>query len=233
MQEAPAPAVGVSIVTDVARGRQITVQTFYPLGTPKAEIDTLLDELLAPINRQQALAELPELQEELTKAERTLAQFREDLAMVDVNHAAAQAKRGVELEEVQALKATEMAKKEKEAKDETASGNGAILKSMQLAEAEFRASGRRGAFKLQGHQEANIKRLKEAVQQTTDHNTGVLANTAAKYDADIAAKQREIDSAEGDKAQHQQQISVSITRFEKEIERLTGEVEKRRTTAAG
>lgn len=233
MQEAPAPAVGVSAVTDVARGRQITVQTFYPLGTSKAVIDSLLDDLLAPIDRQKALAELPELEEDLTKQRRTLAQFLEDLALVDINHNAAQARRGVELDEIQNLKAAELAQAEKDAKAETARGHGAILTTQQQAEAEFRAAGRRGAFKLQGHQEANIKRLREAVEKTTAHNTQVLANLAAKYDADIAAKQREIDNADADKLQHHQQLTVSVTRFEAEVERLTGEIDKRRNIAVG
>lgn len=233
MTEAPAPAVGVSIVTDVARGRQITVQAFYPLHMPRAEVDALLDNLLAPIDRQKALAELPDLEDEMSKATRTLAQFREDLAMVDINHTAAQAKRGVELDEIKAMAASEIAKAEKAAKAEAALAHGAILVHHQQAEADFRASGRRGKFKMQGVAEANHKRIQDAAEKTTAHNEAVLVNLAAQYDADIAAKQREIDSAEGDKAQHLQQITVSITRYETEIARLTDEVEKRRTIAAG
>lgn len=233
MTEAPAPAVGVSVVTDVARGRQITVQAFYPLDMPRAQVDALLDNLLAPIDRQKALAELPDLEDEMSKATRTLAQFREDLAMVDVNHAAAQARRGIELDEIKAMAAFELAKAEKAVKEETALAHGAILAHRQQAEADFRASGKRGEFKLLGVAEANHKRLQDAAAQTTAHNEAVLTNLSAKYDADIAAKQREIDSAEGDKAQHLQQITVSITRYEAEIARLTDEIEKRRTVAAG
>lgn len=233
MTEAPAPAVGVSVVTDVARGRQITVQAFYPLDMPRAEVDALLDNLLAPIDRQKALAELPDLEDDLSKAERTLAQFREDLAMVDINHTAAQAKRSIELDEIKIMAASEMEKAERNVKEETALAHGAILTHRQQAEADFRASGRRGEFKMLGVAASNHKLLQDAAEKTIAHNEAVLVNLAGKYDADIAAKQREIDSAEGDKAQHLQQITVSITRFETEIERLTGEIEKRRTTAAG
>lgn len=233
MEANTAPAVGVSVVTDVARGRQITVQTFYPLGTPKAEVDKILDDLLSPIDRQKALAELPELEDELSKAERTYAQFKEDLAMVDVNHAAAQARREVELDELRAVKQAELDRARSDAKAEEARGNGAIETATNLAEAEWRSQGKRGAFTLTGYAKSNVERLQSAVKQTTEHNEKALLNIEAKYDADIAAKQREIASADGDKDQHLQQITVSITRYEAEIERLTDEIEKRRKTAAG
>lgn len=233
MLETPAPAVGVSVVTDVARGRQITVQTFYPLGTPKAEIDKMLDELLAPVDRQKALAEMPDLEADLTKAKQTLEQFREDLAMVDINHASAQAKRGVELDEITALKNTELEKAAKDAKDVTARGHGAILTATQQAEAEFRAGNRRGEFVLKGHHKQSVDQLRAEVEKTTEHNKSVLVNLEAKYDADIAAKQREIDNADGDKLQHKQQLGVSVVRFEAEIARLVGEIDNRRKIAAG
>jgi phage shock protein A len=230
---AVAPAVGVSITTDVARGRQIVLQTYYPLDMPQADVDQMLDRMLLSVDRQKAIAELPELEDDLTKAERTLAQFREDLGMTDVRHSEAQARRAVERAEITTMGEREAERLERETKAEVNTGNAQVMAYINAAKARHTAEGRRGEWVARGADESRITTLREAVAKTEEHNKGVIAAARAKYAEMVAAKDKEIETADLERDQHLQSLNVSVKRFEVEIERLTGEIAKRRTIAKG
>jgi predicted nuclease with TOPRIM domain len=133
-------AVGVDVIKTLAGGGQVRFQTFFPQGDIGAAGSGLVDGLVLMAERQAAQAELPDLQEQLTKMESELAQYDEDRKVVEASHVKRQAERAVEYSEIEAQHTTTHA----------------------VAYEEFRASGRDGVFEPRGHVAANLNRFVQA-----------------------------------------------------------------------
>lgn len=91
------PAIGYSIIANLGGEKQITLQHFVDQDEPVDKINARLDMIVGLIDRQKARTDLPVQREELADHERTLAQFREDKARLDADHAAAQARRDLQM----------------------------------------------------------------------------------------------------------------------------------------
>jgi len=180
MTDTKAPAVGVSILKNLGGNAQITLQTFYPQDATSAEADSIIDALVFRVNRQGAMAEIPDLQEELTKHEKTAAQFDEDFARVEAEFQHAQAARVVE------AKTLEVDRK----------------KIHDEAYAEHAKSGRQTAFEPRGHvkqilsrHDAALSRLTseiEKAQAERDQAVNNLNISRERYAAEIARLKSEI-----------------------------------------
>lgn len=77
-----APALGISIQS-TAGAHQIVFQTHVDQETPKEELDTLTDRWIAVVARQQAKADLVELEKNREVQVTQLTSLRENLSRVD------------------------------------------------------------------------------------------------------------------------------------------------------
>ena len=91
MADAPAAAIGYSILTNLDGNRQLTMQCFVGEGETDEAINRKLDRAFAVIDRQKARYDIVNEVEELSKEKGTLAQLEEDLARVDADFEKAQA----------------------------------------------------------------------------------------------------------------------------------------------
>jgi hypothetical protein len=107
-----APAIGFSVTTNLDGNRQIVLQGFFAADTATPEANATLDKVLVLADRQKARYELPEVEEELFKHRETLSQYEEDKASLDVRHQHEQARREVEIAEMERVRPEERAKKE-------------------------------------------------------------------------------------------------------------------------
>lgn len=165
-----APAVGVSIICSYGKDRQITLQTFFGRDDPPAQVHKLMDTLNGQIDRLKAKAEIPEMEEELFKLEKTLAQFREDLELTHPK----------EQEKIDAL--TEQAKAFQAEGDAIA----------QQAYAEFKASGRQGSFQPKGVVKTNIERKAAEVLRIEDMiRTAKAEGEQARFNLNLSVKRYE------------------------------------------
>jgi hypothetical protein len=80
------PAIGISLTMNVGNNAQAVLQTFVAQEASDKEANALLDRLFSLAARQKALGEIPELEEDLSKHKKTLAQFNEDLARVETDY---------------------------------------------------------------------------------------------------------------------------------------------------
>lgn len=86
MPETPvAPALGVSIKTQPNEGREIVFQTHVAQAIPSADLNTLIDKLIAASDRQSAKANLVTLRRDLTVHEKQLRQMEEDFTNIEGN----------------------------------------------------------------------------------------------------------------------------------------------------
>lgn len=88
---APAPAIGYSVVANLAGDRQVTAQCFVAEDETEAAINAKFDRVFRVIDRQKSRYELVDIRKELHKLRETLAQFEEDLGRADLEFDKAQA----------------------------------------------------------------------------------------------------------------------------------------------
>lgn len=211
------PSVGVSIACNLGGDRQMTVQTFYPVGSDLALVNALIDQLMVPIDRQKAFAELIDLEAEHEKLSSTLRQLNEDYARLEVDFHDNQARRAVQLEEIATTKAEELAKAEQAAAK-------VLAEARELRDTEYKAGysehttqGRRGEYAPAGARAANLKRMDEGAAQLEKQNRKAIDNLAADYDQLAKDKQAEIDAAVAERGQFAQQIGINIKRHTEEV----------------
>lgn len=137
------PALGMSIQVDLGAGRVCTLQTFVSSDCKQVELNQMLDKLTSAGARQRAAYKIEELERDIEKLQKEHDQQVEDVAKLDEDHAAAQAKRTQD--GADGLKAADDF--EVKAKDAWESG------------------GRRGPFKLSQQNETYVKRVREGVDK--------------------------------------------------------------------
>lgn len=225
---ADVPAVGVSIIMNMGGNRQVTAQTFYPVGSNIEGVNALIDSIMAPIERQRAISELVDLEEEHLKISKTVAQFNEDYSRIEGEHAVAQARRSVELDEMRnaadaAVNAamTEANKLKGEALDKR-------NEEFRAGEEEFRAAKRSGEYEPKGHRRANLDRIDAQVRKMEEQNTKAVDNLGSDFNKLISDKEAEIHNADAERDQHKQNLEISLKRHNDEAERLLGEIGKRK-----
>jgi len=82
------PAIGFSVTANLGGTKQIVLQHFVD-GTESPEtINAAIDKIVLVATRQEAIADIPGLEKELAKLEKTLSRFEEDRATVDKDFAA-------------------------------------------------------------------------------------------------------------------------------------------------
>lgn len=142
----PAPAIGYSIVSNLGGDRQMTVQCFVGEDEADRVIHAKIDRIFRVVDRQKARYELVDLREERIKTDETLAQFKEDFARVEQEHAKAQAARDVEIVELQKVRG----------------------QKHQAGYSAHVATGRQGAYNPKGTVKVDLDRIDAGVQQLVD-----------------------------------------------------------------
>lgn len=80
------PALGIEIVSALGDTRQVKLTTFVSRDAPKAELDGLLDKLVAAAERQEAKPKAAKLLDDIEDGERTLQNLRDDVTRLDAEH---------------------------------------------------------------------------------------------------------------------------------------------------
>jgi chromosome segregation ATPase len=80
------PALGIEIASALGDTRQVKMTTYVSRDAPKAEIDALLDKLVAAAERQEAKPKATKLRDDIEDSERTLQNLRDDVGRLDSEH---------------------------------------------------------------------------------------------------------------------------------------------------
>ncbi len=157
-----APALGMSIQVDLGSGRIATLQTFVDSTCSIFELNAMLDKMTGAGDRQRAHYKIEELERDLKQEQKLLAQHADDLARIDKDYDAAQAKRFDAIEKMQKTVDTFMA---------TARDNHV-------------ASNRRTEWALKGTEKSHvtavnsgIKKLQDEIATATNERDVTHANT--------------------------------------------------------
>lgn len=178
-----APALGISTVVNMG-DRQITLQFHAPLDMAPADLNEIIDRVMAVADRQQAKAELPALHAELDKHVQTVAQFDEDSARVEHDFEVEQAKADVTI----ATLVEEKAKAINEAQEKhVASGR---VSEFQMGPAV--------ASRVKGFDRdiENVKAAKEKRQAERDLAVNNLGISRQRYDTAIEGLRAKIAECE-------------------------------------
>ena len=81
------PALGVEIASALGDTRQVKMTTFVSRDAPPAELNALLDKLVAAAARQEAGARIEKLTDDIAEGERTLQNLHDDVTRLDGEHA--------------------------------------------------------------------------------------------------------------------------------------------------
>ena len=184
MSDAPAPALGYSVLVNLDGNRQLTMQCYVAEDEKAEVVNAKLDRVFAVIDRQKARYDIVNEHEELSKESMMLAQLEEDLARVDADFEKSQA----------ALKtqATEVIAQRNETHD--------------AGYAEHSASGRRGAYEPRGVALQTIKATDAAARnieaalhkneaERDQHRQGVLISVE-RYKKAVAERTSRISGLE-------------------------------------
>lgn len=219
-------AIGVTVVHTIADGRQLSFQTAFAADMDRAGKNALLDELADLSARQAARASRPALLKDLAKHEETLAQFREDMARLELEWPERKA----------ALEAT-LADLQDEAKHDAA--RNAFLDTFtedmttlrKRREAEFNEgyiehgkSGRGGEYKPRGHREANLNRLDSALKQAEETIKSALVDFEMDHQKAIEAAKAAIGAAESERHVALENLKISEKRYEQAIDSLKAQL---------
>jgi hypothetical protein len=99
--QAPVPAIGYSIVTNLGGERQMTVQCFVEQDEALEAIAAKVDKVMAVVDRQRARYTIADLKRDLATQQRTLAQAEEDFLKTDEIHEANKAAGEARLKELE------------------------------------------------------------------------------------------------------------------------------------
>lgn len=188
MADTNVPAIGISVTANVDGNRQIVFQHFYAADMPDAEINAGIDRLMRFTDRQRFRYELPDLREEQRKYQAEEAQYEQDLATAETEHARAQAGLDVQIETLQ----------------------GDTKELFEAGYAEHIAGGRTGSYQPKGTNKANLDRLAAGIRQAEEtkkkndaereqfiQNGNITRERRQKHLAMLADKIAEIEKALG------------------------------------
>lgn len=237
-EEKAAPAIGASITMNLGGDRQIVLQTFYDRDAPIDETNAMLDRLFIVADRQKARYELYDLRDELTKHEKTLAQFEEDLSRVETDFAKQKAERDVQVDE---LRAIEEGRKEDPAfmevvkMQERVNGEheSEIKKITDEGYEDFVSRGRTGTFVLEGNRRANVERKQAAIRSTNETVEKSRRELIDRCKVGIANIFQEQHKADAERDTALQNLNISRKRYNQEIERLEREIVRREAIVNG
>ena len=80
------PALGIEIASALGDTRQVKMTTYVSRDAPKAEVDALLDKLVAAAERQEAKPKAAKLRDDIEDSERTLQNLRDDVDRLNAEH---------------------------------------------------------------------------------------------------------------------------------------------------
>ncbi len=164
------PAIGYSVVCNIPGDRQVTLQCFVDGDAPDEVLSAGLDKLLRQTDRIRAHYELPELEDQLTKHVKTLAQFQEDLAHVEAKHKVDQASRDVEIGEL----------------------DNAIKEEMENGAKEHSSRGRLGSYEPRGYAKQRIEAIRaQQVQLRGQKDKAEAERTQAVQNLGISVQRYE------------------------------------------
>ena len=226
-------ASAVEIVVGVANDRQMRFSTAFEGDETDAAINARFDRIFRLADRQKARYEIDDLDLDLSKTRDTLSQFREDMGRIEADHERAQAARGVEMAELENLRA--------EKRDEfIAEINATILKMQeQRAETERNAiedhnrSGARGSFVARGHVKTTLERIDTTIKKAGENREEALAGFERDYDDLLARMRGEFERAQAERDQSVANLNISITRYEEAIVEKEARLEKCRAKLEG
>lgn len=180
----PTPALGFSIAANIGGTMQLTLQAFFDRDIDPKEGHRLIDAAMAYAKRQEAIALLPGLQDELLKLETTLKRFEADKTRLDSEHEAL------------------IEAKKKDAATLVA----AAERAGKRAYDDFATSGRQGEFELKGSAKAEVGRLSQGadvikaeiqkIEAEREVALSQLVGSIARYGEDSAKHQRWIAEKE-------------------------------------
>lgn len=227
-------ATGFSLVVNLAGERQITFQSGYEGDEDDASINARLDRMMAFADRQKAIYQIPEIEDELFKHRETLANFIEDRDRIEANHVKAQAEREAQ---IAALDGELRAEAVADAKEKV---NVEILHAQDLRNAEIKRGqedwqkhGKLGAYKPAGAVKANVDRCNEAIERYEKLRDEEVERVNAETDALITKIRAEIVKAENEREQALANLGISINRYQEAIAERETRLAKCRATAGG
>ena len=160
------------------------LQTFFPQDATDAEADALIDRLTARVMRQRAAAEIPAMEDEISKWKRELCHYEADKAIVEANFVRDQAKREEEYREVEAQHTAAHA----------------------AAYEAWRESGRDGAFEPKGQVKSKLDsylntkaKIRAEIEKTESERKVALAN----LEVSIGQRQNQIERLVAEVARRQ------------------------------
>jgi hypothetical protein len=164
------PAIGYSVLANLGDEKQITFQHFVAADDSDATVNACLDRIVGLIDRQKARIQLPTLRDELAEHERTLAQFVEDKARLDIEFNAAQARRDIQIVTL----------------------NKTVDTITNDAAEQHAATGRQAAYKPTGVVKTNIERQKAGIAAIEQEKvTAVAERDQAHAHFDVSVKRYE------------------------------------------
>lgn len=170
-------AMGMSLQVDLGAGRVCTLQTFIPNDCPQVELNAMLDKMTAAGARQRAAYKVEELERDLEKLQREHDQQNEDLAKVDADFDAAQAKRE---QHAVALRATIDKFKRTAEEAATAAGRRTGLSKQDQSYVE---RGEKGIETTKGEMSAAVEehaKVRSEIQKTMERRTQVMEKARAE-----------------------------------------------------
>lgn len=221
-----APAIGMSLVANIGGDRQITLQTFYERDEPVEAVNALVDRMQAVTDRQEAKYKLVAVLDNLKQHVKTLERLEEDLATVDAKHDQKQAERRLQLDEIVATAAEQVAAAEKQMQAETVNGLNARKLRWEEAEQKFREGGRRGEFRPDGHVKQNLDVLDAELKRVNETNANRMQQLKEDFARLITDKEFEISNGDAERESTRQQMEVARKRHGQEIDLLTADKER-------
>lgn len=179
MAEKEVSAIGYSVAANVGGDRQLTFQHFIASDATNAEVNADLDRIMGIVDRQRAVYQMPEVQDELDKLHEEISQYTEDkVTTAEANFHRAQADLDVQIATLQADH----------------------KKAFEAAYARHTTSGRRGDFKPTGQTGAALDRIDAGIRQLVeqkDKNENERAQFILAIDGNIQRRRDRIALLEG------------------------------------
>lgn len=172
-------AIGYSVAANIDGSRQITFQHFIASDATDEQVNADLDRIMRIVDRQRAVYEMPEIQEELDKLNEEISQYTEDkVTTAEANFLRAQADLDVQIATLQADH----------------------KKAFDTAYEQHGRSGRGGEFKVRGQTAAALDRIDAGIRQAIeqkDKNENERAQFVLAIDGNIQRRRDRIALLEG------------------------------------
>lgn len=226
-------ATAFSVVVGLSDDRQATFQSGFESDEPDEAVNARLDRIMRLADRQKARYEIPALEEELAKAQETVANLQVDLERIDEQYERAQASKREQIAELDRLCEEALHDTREATNVEIVNIHQHKERIMQDGIKEHQRSGKLGSYVPRGARESDLKKCDDSLKRLGEMRDNQEQLVRTEYDRQKVVVEGEIQKAANEREVHRGNQTINLERWNNAIVEVTKKLARARSVLGG